>query len=128
MHGALRRHRSANGQPAWGKLLAAVLIIAGLAAVWRFTPLAELITPEHVSVWARALRQAKWAPAALVLAYTPAEFVMFPRAVLTLLASISFGPWRGFAYGFTGIFVASLATYWAGCLLPRGTVERLAGA
>src|SRR3954467_5556540 len=103
MHGALRRQRSANGQPAWNKLIVAALVLGALAAAWRFTPLAQLITPEHVSGWARVVRQAKWAPAALVLAYTPAEFIMFPRAALTLLGSIAFGPWRGFAYGFAGI-------------------------
>jgi uncharacterized membrane protein YdjX (TVP38/TMEM64 family) len=65
---------------------------------------------------------------ALVLLYTPAEFVMFPRAVLTMLGAIAFGPWLGFSYAFMGIFLASLATYFAGRLLPRGSVQRFAGA
>jgi phospholipase D1/2 len=40
---------------------------------------------------------------------------------------IAFGPWLGFAYGMAGILLAALATYYAGRLLPRTTVRRLAG-
>ena len=103
-------------------------VIAALAAAWRFTRLSELITPAHVAHVARAVRTIGWAPLALVLAYTPAEFLMFPRAVLTLFGSIAFGAWLGAAYALAGIFIASAATYFAGHLLPDGSVRRLAGS
>lgn len=103
-------------------------VIAALAAAWRFTRLSELITPAHVAHAARAVRTIGWAPLALVLAYTPAEFLMFPRAVLTLFGSIAFGAWLGAAYALAGIFIASAATYFAGHLLPDGSVRRLAGS
>lgn len=109
------------------KLAAAALLIAALAGAWRFTPLSELVTPAHVDGAVRALRNTGWAPVALVLAYTPAEFLMFPRAVLTLFGSVAFGPWLGATYALSGIFLASLATYLAGYLLPDGTVRRMAG-
>lgn len=111
----------------WIKLAGAGLAIAALAAAWRFTPLSALITPARIAAAAQALRAMWWAPFALVLAYTPAEFLMFPRAVLTLAASIAFGAWLGAAYALGGIFIASLATYFAGRLLPDGTVRRMAG-
>lgn len=114
-------------RPPWIKLAAAALVIAGLAAAWRFTRLSELITPAHIGGAARALRETSWAPFALVLAYTPAEFLMFPRPVLTLFGSVAFGAWLGAAYGLAGIFIASLATYFAGHLLPDGAVRRVAG-
>ncbi|MGQ0652506.1 MAG: TVP38/TMEM64 family protein [Betaproteobacteria bacterium] len=104
-----------------------VLASAALAAAWRFTPLAELITAERVIGWASAVREAPWAPLAVIALYTPAAFLMFPRPILTLLTVIAFGPWLGFAYGMAGILVAALATYYTGRLLPRGTVKRLAG-
>lgn len=114
-------------QPAWGKIVAVVLACAALAAAWRYTPLSELITAQRIIAWARAVREVKWAPIAVILLYTPAAFVMFPRPLLTLLTVIAFGPWLGFAYGMTGILVAALATYYAGRLLRRETVKRLAG-
>jgi uncharacterized membrane protein YdjX (TVP38/TMEM64 family) len=80
----------------------------------RYTPLSELITPERIIGWARAIREMRWAPIIVIAAYTPAAFLMFPRPLLTLLTVIAFGPWHGFAYGMTGIIAAALATYYAG--------------
>lgn len=104
-----------------------MLACAALAAAWRYTPLSELITAERIIGWARAVRETKWAPVVVILIYTPAAFLMFPRPLLTLLTVIAFGPWLGFAYGMTGILVSALATYCAGRLLSRETVKRLAG-
>lgn len=114
-------------KPAWGKILLTVAVFAGLAAAWRYTPLSELITAERITAWARALREVKWAPIAVMLVYTPAAFLMFPRPLLTLFTVIAFGPWLGFAYGMTGILGAALATYYAGRVMKRKTVQRLAG-
>jgi uncharacterized membrane protein YdjX (TVP38/TMEM64 family) len=101
--------------PAWGKILAAALVVAALAAAWRYTPLSEAITGERIIAWARVVRGLKWAPILVMLAYTPAAFV------------IAFGPWLGFAYGMAGIVGAALATYYAGRALRPETVKRLAG-
>ena len=119
----------ARRQPAWGKILLVALATAALAAAWRFTPLSEFVTAERIVAWARAVRGVAWvtAPLVVIALYTPAAFLMFPRPLLTLLTVIAFGPWLGFAYGMTGILLAALATYYAGRLLPRATVKRLAG-
>ena len=114
-------------QPAWGKILLIALATAALAAAWRFTPLSELVTAERIVGWARAVRGMPWAPLVVIVLYTPAAFLMFPRPLLTLLTVIAFGPWLGFAYGMAGILIAALATYYAGRLMPRGAVKRLAG-
>ncbi|HYD57437.1 MAG TPA: VTT domain-containing protein [Burkholderiales bacterium] len=118
---------SKHGRPAWGKLAAAVLVVAALAAAWRYTPLSDYITAERIAGWARAVRETPWAPAIVILAYTPAAFVMFPRPLLTLLTVVAFGPWLGFAYGMTGILLSAYATYYAGRVLRPATVRRLAG-
>jgi uncharacterized membrane protein YdjX (TVP38/TMEM64 family) len=113
--------------PAWGKLLAIVVVIAALAAAWRYTPLSEYITAQRITGWARAIRGWSWAPLVVMFLYTPAAFVMFPRPVLTLLTVIAFGPWLGFAYGMAGIIGSALVTYYVGRLLPEKTLQRLAG-
>jgi phospholipase D1/2 len=117
----------AGRKPAWGKLVAIALACAALAAAWRYTPLAELVTPERIIAWARAVRRTSWAPLVVVLLYTPAAFVMFPRPLLTLLTVIAFGPRLGFLYGMAGILLSALATYYAGRIVSRATVERLTG-
>lgn len=122
----MKGRRSRRG-PAWGRLAAIALACAVLAAAWRYTPLSELVTAERIIAWARAVRGVPWAPAVVMLIYTPAAFVMFPRPLLTLLTVIAFGPWLGFAYGMAGILLSALATYYAGRIMRPKTVERLAG-
>jgi phospholipase D1/2 len=113
--------------PAWGKIIIAAVVIAALTALWRYTPLSELITGKHITAWARTVRAVPWAPAVLVLAYVPAAFVMFPRPVLTVIGVIAFGPWLGFGYAMAGVLVSALATYYAGRALPRDKLKNIAG-
>ncbi|HEX7249981.1 MAG TPA: VTT domain-containing protein [Burkholderiales bacterium] len=114
--------------PAWGKLALFAGAIGLLAALWRFTPLAHIVTPQHVMEWAREFGSRPWAPVVMVLLYTPACLVMFPRALLTLAGVIAFGPWLGFGYALAGVVLAAAVTYYAGRAMRRDTVRRLGGA
>jgi phospholipase D1/2 len=114
--------------PAWGKIALIALAFAALSAIWRYTPLREFITPERVFDWAQTFGAKWWAPFAVMLAYIPACFTMFPRPLITLFAVIAFGPWLGFTYGMTGILLSALVTYVVGVKLPDDTVRRLAGS
>jgi phospholipase D1/2 len=114
-------------RPAWGKLGLILLAAAALAAAWRWTPLAELVTAERILGWTRAVRDTWWAPIVLIFAYTPAAFVMLPRPLLTLVIIMTFGVQLGLVYATSGVLLAALVTYYAGRFLPRGTVHRLAG-
>jgi uncharacterized membrane protein YdjX (TVP38/TMEM64 family) len=116
------RHR-----PAWGKIAAAVLVLAALAAVWRYTPVAEYLTAERIREWARLVRETPWAPVAVILAYTPASLILFPRPLITLLIVVAFGPWLGIAYAVTGIMLAAMVTYYLGRALPRRKVREIGG-
>ncbi len=113
--------------PAWGKIAAAAVVVALMAAAWRWTPLAEIVTAENILRWTRAVRGTWWAPLALIAAYTPAAFVLLPRPLLTLVAVMTFGAFLGVAYGACGVLSAAGVTYACGRYLPRGTLKRLAG-
>ncbi|OGA57703.1 MAG: phospholipase [Betaproteobacteria bacterium RIFCSPLOWO2_12_FULL_65_14] len=113
--------------PAWGKLALFVLLIAALTALWRYTPLADIVTAENAIGWAKEFGGKPWAPWAVMLAYTPACFIMFPRPLITLAAVVAFGPWMGFFYALFGIVGSSIVTYYAGKRMRRDTVRRLAG-
>ena len=117
----------AQERPAWAQLALIVAGFAFLAALWRFTPLASVVTPEGAIAWAHEFAAQWWAPWAVMLAYTPACFVMFPRPLITLAAVVAFGPWLGFAYALLGIVASSVVTYYAGTRMRRDTVRRLAG-
>jgi len=119
--------RPSRRRPAWGKIAAGALVLAVLAAAWRWTPLSEFLTAERVMGWAQLARETPWAPVALALAYTPAALVLFPRPVITVLLVIAFGPWLGIAYAAAGILIAALVTYYIGRALPRGALRKVAG-
>lgn len=119
--------RQGGHGPAWGKIAAWVTVFVVLAAIWRWTPLSQLVSAERVAEWARSLRELPWAPVAVIAIYTPAAFVMFPRPLLTVITVIAFGPWLGYLYGMTGIMISALATFYVGRALPDSTVRRLAG-
>ncbi|WP_265942535.1 VTT domain-containing protein [Dechloromonas sp. A34] len=109
------------------RLAAAILAVAALTALWRYTPLAEWLNADHVSAWAREFGGHWWAPLVIVAAYTPACIVLFPRPLITFAAVIAFGPHLGFAYALSGILLAALLSYQAGHHLPRHTVRDMAG-
>jgi len=111
----------------WIYLLSAVLGIAALAALWRYTPLASLASPEAVVGWAREFAGRWWAPLVILLGYTASAAIMFPRPLITLFAVVAFGTWLGFGYALLGILIATIVTYAAGRMLNRRTVRRIAG-
>ena len=103
------------------------MVVAALAAVWRFTPLREYATAERILGWTRAVRDTWWAPIAMIAAYVPAAFVLLPRPILTLVMVLTFGPLYGVAYATAGALLAGSATYAAGRVVPRSALDRLAG-
>jgi phosphatidylserine/phosphatidylglycerophosphate/cardiolipin synthase-like enzyme/uncharacterized membrane protein YdjX (TVP38/TMEM64 family) len=111
----------------WIRALAVAVVVAALTAMWRYTPLADWITAERIVGWAREFAGAPWAPFAVMLAYTPASIVMFPRPLITLFAVVAFDAWLGFAYAMSGILLAALLSYLAGMCFDRSTVRRLSG-
>jgi uncharacterized membrane protein YdjX (TVP38/TMEM64 family) len=114
-------------KPAWGKLALIALVIAALAAAWRWTPLAEIVTVENILRWTRAVRDTWWAPIVMVAVYTPASLILLPRPLLTLVSVLSFGVLLGLVWATLGVLLAALVTYFLGRTLKRETVRRIAG-
>jgi phospholipase D1/2 len=114
-------------KPAWGKIGAGLVVLAALAAAWRWTPLAEYITPQRIMGWARVVRDTPWAPIVAVLAYTPASLILFPRPLVTLFIVVAFGVRLGIAYSVAGVLLAALVTYYIGRAMPRGKLRDIAG-
>ena len=105
----------------------AILVAVALALVWRFTPLADIVTLKTMVALARSLDDYWWAPLAVIVSYTPASLVMFPRWLITLAAVAIFGPWAAFLYAEVGVVLAALCGYVTGKLVSRDTVRHMAG-
>jgi phospholipase D1/2 len=98
-----------------------------LAAAWKFTPLAEVVTVESSVEWVEAFSSRWWAPIAILLAFTPASFVMFPRQAIIIAAAVAFGPIKGWLLSIAGVLVAALAGWLIGRQMNEARVRRWAG-
>jgi phospholipase D1/2 len=112
-----------------GRLIAggALVAVIALAFMWRYTPLAEILTPQTAVAFAKDLAGHWWAPLVVIAAYTPASVVLLPRWIITLAAVIAFGPWQGFVLAQVGVVIAAVAGYLLGRIVHRDTVQRIAG-
>ena len=119
--------KQSRKSPAWGKIIGITLVLIALGVAWRYTPLADYLTLDRINAVARVVRETSWAPIALIIAYTPAAVLMFPRPLLTLVAIIAFGLWAGIAYAAAGILLAAILLYFAGRRMKYERVKRLAG-
>lgn len=113
--------------PVWARIAILAVIVAGLTALWKLTPLADLLDARQITAWAREFGGQWWAPPMTMLAYTFAAATMFPRPLITLFAVVAFGPWMGFVYAMLGIELSAWVTFLAGKQFNRDTVRRVAG-
>ncbi|BCA79308.1 VTT domain-containing protein [Desulfuromonas sp. AOP6] len=104
-----------------------LLLLFGLAAAWRFTPLNEWLNPETLLHYATRLSELPMAPPLIIFSFIVFGLLMVPVTVLIVVAILVFGPYSGFAYSLTGSLLCALAGYGLGSLLGRNTVRRLAG-
>src|SRR5690606_33260401 len=103
------------------------LIVIGLVAAWRYTPLADWTDPERLRAAATNLSSSIWAPAIVIIVFVLGGFVLFPLTVLIAVTAATFGPWLGLLYAGTGALVSSLTTYVLGARLGQETLRNLIG-
>jgi phosphatidylserine/phosphatidylglycerophosphate/cardiolipin synthase-like enzyme/uncharacterized membrane protein YdjX (TVP38/TMEM64 family) len=117
-------------KPVAGRVMriAAVLVaFAVLAALWRWTPLRDLISLRAMIDLAHSLDASPIAPLAVLLAYVVAGLLVVPVTVLIIATGVVFGPLLGGIYALSGALASAAVTYWLGRTLGRNTVRHLAG-
>ena len=102
-------------------------ILVALFALWKFTPLGEMFSAEHVESTLEAISGRWWTPWLLAALFTPAAIVMFPRPILTLASVAVFGFIEGFAIAMGGVLASAVVFYFAGRRIDEGKLERIAG-
>jgi uncharacterized membrane protein YdjX (TVP38/TMEM64 family) len=107
-------------------LILPVLLVAAFA-LFRFTPISGYLSVEAVTALFDRLRQAWWAPVALIGAHTLLLPVGIPATPLVVAGAAVFGPAWGTLYNFVGIFLGGALTFYVGRLLGRDFVAHFAG-
>lgn len=110
-------------------LLAAmtIVIIAAGVLVWRFTPLAEWATAQHLTTQLDNLQSTWWGPVAVLALYVVGGLIFFPITLLIAATAVVFDPLTAVSLAFVGVMANSTATYAVGAKLIRGTVHAAFG-
>jgi len=105
-----------------------LLVLAGLAVAWRWTPLGHWLDVATLVEWATPLRDHPLMPLAVIGAYMLGGVIVAPITVFIVATAIAFGPLLGFTYSLVGCLLSATLTYSLGSLIGRHTVRRFAGA
>ncbi len=101
------------------------LVLAGLAALWRWTPLADLVQPADLAALAEPLRANPLGPPLATLGMAVASTLLFPITALVVASGLVYGAWLGFGVGLAGALLSALLGYGIGRVLWRDAVHRL---
>jgi len=128
MHATMRVATKATRHRArW--LLAGILLLAIAVTVvlWRYTPLAELITPDRVSQWLGRIRNEPWAPFAIVGLFVLGGLVAFPVLLLIAATAVVLDPASAFVVALVGTLASAMTTYAIGARFVQGTARNAFG-
>ncbi len=114
-------------RPLLWRLGFSVLVLAGLAVTWRWTPLSDWITPEGLADLASWLQEEPGGPFAAAAAIAVGSCLMVPVTVLIVAAGLVFGWLEGFATALAGSLAGTAVGYGIGRLLWRDAIRRLGG-
>jgi uncharacterized membrane protein YdjX (TVP38/TMEM64 family) len=113
---------------AWRTLVVSFLLFGGVGLVFVFGAQAMGFGGQAaVERWMGAA-SGPWALPAAVAGFALLAFIGVPQFMLIAAAVVAFGPWRGFAYSWTGTMASSLIGFYLGRLAGARTLERFSGA
>lgn len=112
----------------WTVAIVALVLLAALAAAWKWTDLSVWADPDRLAGYLEPL-QDKWYAGLIVVAiFVVAEMVLFPVLVLVFVCGFAFGPVLGPIYALAGAMVSALPPFFLGRRLGRARVEHLGGS
>lgn len=128
--GAPRPHRPRHTGELRGALLRFLvfaLVVAALAALLLLTPARQYLDKEALTGLLGQLRQAWWAPLALIGGYLIIAPSGIPISPLIAAGGIVFGPVWGWIYNSIGSLLGAVLSYGMAQKLGKDLVEHLAG-
>jgi len=106
---------------------ALLLVIVGGALALRFTPLKQFLDRSRLVAVFDHLRDASWAPLALMALFIGLAPVGLPMTPLIIASGVVFGPWLGALYNTIGCLSGAAVSYWLARTMGRDFVRRVAG-
>jgi uncharacterized membrane protein YdjX (TVP38/TMEM64 family) len=107
--------------------LLTLVVLLGLAAAWRWTPLGEWLSIDRLTRGAEALKAHPAAPLLVTSGLALATFFAVPLTLLVIAAILGFGSLAGFFYALAGAELGAILSYAVGRSVGRDLVRRFAG-
>jgi phospholipase D1/2 len=111
----------------WLALAALVVVIAAVSLLWRFTSLAEVLSPDRVAALLERIEGSKWAPLIFLAAFIVGGFILFPVTVLSAATAITFPPLKAAPISFAGIMLSAALMHWLGARLLKKHGRKMFG-
>lgn len=102
----------------------ALLMVAGLAAAWQWSPMGEWMELSRLIAYAEEFERSPATPFVIVVSFVIGGLVVAPVTVLVTATVLAFGPLHGFVYSFIGMTLSALVTFGLGRLMGRQLIER----
>ena len=104
-----------------------LLILLGIAAAWRFTPMSEWLDIRLLAEVVGQWRNSSITPLIVITAFIVGGLLVMPVTAMIIVTVLVFGPMLGFIYALVGSVISALSGYGLGSLLGRNAVRQLAG-
>lgn len=105
----------------------AILLVAGIALAWKFTPLSHYATPEFIKPILMKIRSTPWAVLATIGIYTIGTLAFFPHMAMTATIVLIFSPLQAFIVCMGGSLISASIGYFIGRALGMRSMEKLVG-
>ncbi len=122
-----RDRQEQSKAPQMVKLAGVLVFLFGLAAAWRWSPLAQWITTENMAAWAGDIRSHPMSFPIVMAVYVAAGFLMVPITLLVGVTAMVYDPVWAVLYAFSGCLLSALATFLTGAGVGKQMVRKVAG-
>ncbi|MEJ2423506.1 MAG: VTT domain-containing protein [Candidatus Thiodiazotropha sp.] len=105
-----------------------VVLLLGLAAAWRWTPMQSWLSPDSLQQTLSLVPSPGMRTAVAILVVVIASLVMVPLVVLAIIGGVIFDGWQAFLYVFVGAVLSSALGFLFGRILSKGFIDRLSNS
>jgi len=110
------------------KIMAIVTFVLGCAALWRWTPVGNLLDLESFTRIGEWIKAHPLAPLMVLSGYVLLGLVSFPITLIIMATVIVFGPWLGSGYALLGTVLSAVTTFLVGHALGKNIVSKISGS
>jgi uncharacterized membrane protein YdjX (TVP38/TMEM64 family) len=110
------------------KIFIMFAVVAGLAGLWRWTPLGDYVDLEGTRSLAAWIQQQPITPLLVAGVYVLGGLVALPVTLMIIATVLVFGTWLGLLYALVGSWLSAVAVFGFGRWMGRNTARRFAGS